>query len=65
MSKADRGLVTVKKKLSPGPGNYMAEIQALKTRVKDGTFAMPKASRDISFSKYGAQHSILVKKGLF
>jgi len=26
---------------------------------------MPRASRDVSFSKYSAQHSTLIKKGLF
>jgi len=26
---------------------------------------MPRASRDVSFSKYGAQHATLIKKGLF
>lgn len=64
--KCDRGLLSYNmKRLSPGPGNYESEIQAIKTRIKDGTFAMPRASRDVSFSKYAAHHQELVKKGLF
>jgi hypothetical protein len=27
---------------------------AIKIKLKDKTFAMPRASRDISFSKYGS-----------
>lgn len=64
--KSDRGLLTTNnRRLSPGPGNYEAEIQAIKSRVQDATFAMPKASRDVSFSKYGGLHKNLVSKGLF
>jgi hypothetical protein len=65
--KSDRGLLKVNnfRKVLPGPGNYHAELQAIKSRVNDATFAMPKASRDVSFSKYGALHRNLVKKGLF
>ena len=61
----NRGLLSFSKPKVPGPGNYENDVQAIKSRVKDATFAMPKASRDVSFSKYGAQHAILVKKGLF
>lgn len=63
--KSDRGLLTFKAKKQPGPGNYENDVQAITSRIKDATFAMPKASRDVSFSKYGALHSTLVKKGLF
>ena len=63
--KNDRGLLTYKPKKSPGPGKYEADIQAIKAKIKDATFAMPKASRDFSFSKYSAEHGVLVAKGLF
>lgn len=63
--KTDRGLLSFKKPKVPGPGNYDADVQGIKTRVKDQTFAMPRASRDVSFSKYGGQHAHLVRKGLF
>lgn len=65
MPKSDRGLLTFQAPKKPGPGNYDNDIQAIKSRIKDATFAMPKASRDVSFSKYGAEHSALVRKGLF
>jgi hypothetical protein len=63
--KNDRGLLTKKDNKKPGPGNYEADTQAIKTRIKEATFAMPKASRDFSFSKYSAQHNVLVSKGLY
>ena len=63
--KTDRGLLSFSQKRQPGPGYYDNDVQAIKSRIKDATFAMPKASRDVSFSKYGAVHSELVKKGLF
>lgn len=64
----DRGLLTKpqdEKRKSPGPGNYYSEDQHIKSKTKDATFAMPRAARDVPFSKYGAQHSTLIKKGLF
>lgn len=67
--KDDRGLLTEKyfKKTQrlPGPGYYEDHLQALKTKFKDGMFKMPQASRDISFSKYGSEHTELVRKGLY
>ena len=64
ISKADRGLLTDKRKISPGPGNYENGPQAIGTRLKEATFALPRATRDVSFSKYSAEHSILISKGL-
>jgi len=49
----------------PGPGNYENGFQGIAVRNKEQTFAMPRATREVSFSKYGALHSTLVKKGLF
>ena len=63
--KVDRGLQSFKKPKVPGPGTYEYDVQAIKSRVKDASFAMPRASRDVSFSKYSAEHATLVKKGLF
>ena len=63
--KNDRGLLTFAKPKVPGPGNYENDVQAIKSRIKDQTFAMPKASRDVSFAKYSSEHSALVRKGLF
>jgi len=66
--KNDRGLLTNvehPRRPSPGPGKYENEKQRIAFMMKTGTFAMPKASRDISFSKYGSQHSTLVSKGLY
>ena len=65
--KSDRGLLTYNpRKISPvGPGKYAPDLAAIKFRVKDASFAMPRASRDVSFSKYGSQHKTLIKKGLF
>jgi hypothetical protein len=65
--KSDRGLLSYNpRKISPvGPGKYSPDLPAIKLRIKDATFAMPRASRDVSFSKYGAQHKTLIKKGLF
>ena len=63
--KSDRGLLTFSHKKQPGPGVYENGIQAIKSRLKEPSFAMPRASRDVSFSKYGAEHAALVRKGLF
>lgn len=55
VSKADRGLLSgTKRKPLPGPGNYDFMDAAIKGKLKEKQFAMPKASRDISFSKYGS-----------
>ena len=65
ISKADRGLLSNNpRKISPGPGNYENGSQAIHTRLREATFALPKATRDVSFSKYSAEHSILISKGL-
>jgi len=37
---------------------------SIKLKKTEAKFKMPKASRDIPFSKYGAAHSELVSKGL-
>lgn len=66
--KQDRGLLTKpkdEKRISPGPGNYYSEDQHIKSKRTEATFAMPRANRDIPFSKYGSQHSALVRKGLY
>ena len=63
--KTDRGLLSFAKPKVPGPGNYENEAQGIKSRIKDPTFAMPKASRDVSFAKYSSEHSHLIRKGLF
>jgi hypothetical protein len=50
MPKSNRGLLTYeKKRLSPGPASYLNEIQSINLRIKDATFAMPRANRDIPF----------------
>lgn len=63
--RTDRGLLSFSNNRKPGPGAYENGPQSIKTRIKDQTFAMPRASRDVSFAKYGAVHAELVKKGLF
>jgi hypothetical protein len=49
----------------PGPGAYNNMDTALKLRDASPRLAMPKASRDYSFSKYNSLHSVLVSKGLY
>ena len=46
--------MTFKNKELPGPGNYENDSQGIKVRNKEATFAMPRATREVSFSKYGA-----------
>ena len=67
MPKSDRGLLSYnpRKVSAVGPGKYSPDASAINCRIKDASFAMPRASRDVSFSKYGAQHKTLIKKGLF
>ena len=48
-----------------GPAMYNITESELKTRIKMARAAIGKASRDISFSKYGSLHSELVAKGLY
>ena len=62
----DRGLLSPKRKTPlPGPANYETDKSAIKLRKYDGACKMGNASRDISFSKYGAVHSHLIEKGLY
>ena len=64
--KNDRGLLSPRKKTNlPGPANYETDKSAIKLRKYDGACKMGNASRDISFSKYGAVHSHLIEKGLY
>jgi hypothetical protein len=49
----------------PGPANYDTDKSSIKLRKYDGACKMGNASRDISFSKYGAVHSHLIEKGLY
>jgi hypothetical protein len=66
MPKNDRGLLSPKRITAvPGPANYETDISAIKLRKYDGACKMGNASRDISFSKYGAVHSHIVAKGLY
>jgi len=61
--KRDRGLLTSTPSKSPGPTDYkLTEIQ--KVMRKSGIFKMPKASRDIPFSKYSSVHQQLISKGI-
>ena len=59
----NRGLLSKDPHKSPGPMEYSPD--SIKLKKTEAKFKMPKASRDIPFSKYGAAHSELVSKGLF
>lgn len=63
LPKDDRGLLRLKQDQTPGPLTYKAEGIDLKKR--NGSVAMPKASRDIHFAKYNSLHQTLVEKGLY
>ena len=59
----NRGLLAKSPQKNPGPTEY--EDQAIPVRKQQQPrFKMPKATRDIPFSKYNAVHSELVRKGL-
>ena len=61
--KNNRGLLTKGPHKSPGPTEYSP--LKIANMHKEPKFKMPRASRDISFSKYNSLHSELVKKGLY
>ncbi len=63
--KNDRGLLKPKIRKHPGPAEYETDMSAIRLRKYDGACKMGNASRDISFSKYGAVHSHLIEKGLY
>ena len=66
--KNNRGLLTNPKPEKILPGNEPAQYEtgnALVLKPRQGSFSIGKASRDVPFSKYGGQHSVLVRKGLF
>lgn len=59
----NRGLLSKSAQKNPGPHEY--DDQAISVRKQtQPRFKMPKATRDIPFSKYNAVHSELVRKGL-
>ncbi len=65
MPKSDRGLLTFKDNKRPGPGEYKNEEQGMKVLNKAQTFASPKATRDICFSRYNAVHNELIRNGIY
>ena len=49
-------------KVTPGPHEY--DNDTIKTKLTEPRMKVGQASRDVPFSKYGALHSELVRKGL-
>lgn len=61
--KNDRKLLKKEKEKVPAGAHY--QPKKFEVMKKKPAFSIGKASRDVSFSKYTALHSELVKKGLF
>jgi len=61
--KNDRKLLTRERERVPAAAHY--EPKKHEVLKKEPAFSIGKSSRDVSFSKYTALHSNLVKKGLF
>lgn len=69
LPKCSRGLIEEPSplklsKMTPGPNTYNAYSQHIKWKKSSPKFGMPKASRDVHFSKYASQFSELVAKSL-
>ena len=60
--KNDRKLQQGSEKVTPGPSEY--DNDTIKTKLTEPRMTVGNASRDVPFSKYGALHSELVRKGL-
>ena len=70
MPRTVRGLLENQSKVqknrnTPAPTSYLHEKVTISSNNKKAArFKMPRASRDVPFSKYAALHSELVQKGL-
>ena len=60
--KNDRKLLQLGDQVTPGPAQYNNDT--IITKLREARTKLGQASRDVSFSKYGALHSELVAKGL-